>query len=204
MSRKGISYVVSAACVAAVAALTASCKDSAKTLDHFVIGNVVEERMLESSTDPVKVTKKEGNDKSERVEEYNRSDREQAYVLRVEATEMIADGKATKMVPQRYTLTVRDSAAAPLWLLDQQIFPGTEVVFPMRNTEGTHLYPVNRAGTIEGKDLRVINPYEDPGLIKAGKEADIEVEGQLERNLAMQQRREEAREFYNETRKKKE
>ena len=204
MSRKGMSYIVGVACAAAVTAFTASCKDSAKTIDHFVIGKVVEERMLESSTDPVKVTKKEGNDKSERVEEYNRSDREQAYVLRVEATEMIADGKATKMVPQGYTLTVRESAAVPLWLLDQQIFSGTEIIFPMRDTQGTHIFPVNRAGTIDAKDLRVINPYEDPGLIKAGKEGEVEVEGQLERSLATQRRLEEAREFYNETRKKKE
>lgn len=183
----------------------ASCDKPYEKLDRFVEGKVIEENVYEFPVDPTKIITKTG-EKPERTVEYSRADSEQFYVIKIEAQEMVWDesAKTQQRVPKTYTLTVRDSAALPLRLLAQQIYVGSEVVFRTRDDAGEHMYPVNRAGSIDAQQLRVIRPYEDPNAVKQGLEGVVELNVEQQENLQQQQRYTEAQKFYNERKKMKE
>ena len=185
-----------------------SCKDdSQERLDHFVEGTVVEEKLYSFPVDPVKVIRKIG-EKAERTEDYERADTGLACVVKVEAREKVWDdeAKAQRIVQQTYTLTMRDTSSAivPIRLLDEQIYVGTVVVFRTRDDKGIPLYPVNRAGTIDAQEVRVIQPYENPAVIKGGSEGEVQVNLDAQKKQEQTQRYKEAQEFYNKAREKKE
>lgn len=197
----------------------AGCKEPYEKLDRFAAGKVVEENVYSFPVEPAKVALKIG-EKTERTEDYGGADTGRAYVLKVEAQEMVWDETTRhrmflwdettgtqKMVPQTYTLMVRDSspsATLPIALLDKQITVGTEVVFRTRDDHGNPIYPVSHSGVIDAQQLRVIRPYENPAAIKGGLEGEVQIEAQLQEKLEEKRRYAEAQKFYNNVGKKKE
>ena len=194
--------------LAATLAGMAGCTDPYEKLDRFVVGKVLEETIYGWDVEPTKVSQKIG-EKTERTMDYSGADTGKAYVLKIAAQEMAWDETTgtQKMVPQTYTLTVRDSSSSvplPISLLDKQISVGTELVFRTRDDQGNLLYPVSRSGIIDAQQFRIIRPYDDLTSIKGGLEGEVRIEAQLQEKQEEKRLYTEARKFFNEKTKKKE